>query len=108
MQILDFVILGLATWRLASLFAREAGPFDIFAKFRKFVGVYYNEKSEPCGSNVVSTGIICTWCNSVWFGMFWMVVFFITPMVIWLALPLALSACAIIFDCFVGDSYGRR
>ena len=59
MKPLDFVILALATWRLASLFANESGPFHIFKTFREWI----------CNNHPgIGEGLTCEWCNSVWFG----------------------------------------
>lgn len=62
-DILSIIILSLTCWRLSSLFAREKGPFDIFEKIQWFLGSYNNILF-----NTLHGGIICTWCNSVWFG----------------------------------------
>lgn len=62
------IIVALATWRITSLIVREDGPYDIFAKFRKWIGVYYDELNIPQGKNVIAKGITCVWCASVWFS----------------------------------------
>ena len=67
---MSFVVLALAVWRLSSLLAREGGLFDIFTKLRYFVGVRFNEKSEPVATNSISEGVLCIWCNSIWIGLF--------------------------------------
>lgn len=108
MNILNLVILALATWRVSSLFAKEDGPFDLFIKIRTWLGVVWDIKSKPEGNNVISKGIICIWCNSIWFGGFWIVAYLLSPMVIWLALPFAISAGAVLIECVVGESYGNR
>jgi len=65
-----FVVLALAVWRLSSLIARESGPFDLFTKLRHFLGVRFDEKSEPIATNSISEGVLCMWCNSIWVGLF--------------------------------------
>ncbi len=67
---MTFIVLALAVWRLSSLLAREDGLFDVFARLRFFLGVRHNEKSEQIGTNSISKGIICVWCNSIWVSFF--------------------------------------
>lgn len=62
------IIVTLATWRLSSLLSNEEGPFGVFEKFRELVGVRYNQYSEPYGLNGLADGVLCLWCNSVWFS----------------------------------------
>lgn len=64
-----YVIVTLATWRIASLLVNEDGPFDIFARFRKFIGVYYDYYSRKQGKNVVARAFTCVWCLSVWIAL---------------------------------------
>lgn len=63
------ILLVLAVWRVTSLFYREDGPFDIFVKFRKFIGVYYDEYSQPQGKNIVAQAFTCFWCLSMWIAL---------------------------------------
>lgn len=92
-----FVILALAVWRVSSLLARENGPFDILARARYKIGVRYNEFSEPIGTNAISKGIICVWCNSVWVSLIGSFIVFNTIHEI-LVSTFALSAIAIIIE----------
>lgn len=103
MSILEVAILALATWRLASLVANEDGPFEIFAMFRKLVGVKYNTAQftvpTPYGSNEVAKMMICVWCNSIWIGAAVALAYWYNPhFTTWACLPLALSALAIVID----------
>lgn len=80
--------MALATWRIASLFTGEEGPFSIFANLRE----------------VVTWGGVldCLWCFSVWVGIVLAVAYYFYPVVTyWLCLPLALSGAAIIADRWV-------
>ena len=66
---LEFALIVLAFWRLTSLVSLEDGPWDIFAKFRYFVGVRYDEYNQPTlFKNTIAKGIVCVWCASVWFA----------------------------------------
>lgn len=99
MTLLTLLLLSLATWRSASLLAREAGPLDILSRFRHWAGVRYNERSEAYGTNVVSKAMVCLWCGSVWIGAGWALLFYFLPgLAPWLSLPFALSAAAIVIE----------
>jgi len=89
----------LATWRIASLFAVEPGPWDVFGRVRQLGGVRYGEDGLPYGTNELSRGLVCVWCNSIWIGLVLAVAHYLKPGVtFWLALPFALSAGAVIIQ----------
>ena len=100
MDFVTLLIVGLATWRLSSLLAKEAGPFDILVKIRHKVGVRYSTAPpyDIYGTNTVAKGIICIWCNSVWVGMVFTIAVIIYPNAVLVLLPLTISAIAIWFD----------
>lgn len=105
----DFVLLSLATWRMASLLAREDGPAYLFLKLRRAAGVVYEDEetvNKETGEKEVETtmtptnwlaeGLICMKCNSVWVGTVLTILYFIFPnLTRILVLPLALSAMSI-------------
>jgi hypothetical protein len=100
----DFLILGLAVWRLTSLLVEEQGPWYIFERLRYWLGVRYDEHSERYGMNVIAEGLTCIWCASVWVAGFWAVLFLIFPTwVIPISLPFALSSTAILIERLVGN-----
>ncbi len=107
----DFFLLSLATWRVSYMLAREDGPFNrIFLRLRKAVGVVYQEEevvdeetgeeqieSSMTATNWLSEGLICMWCNSVWIGLAWTILYFLFPLITrFMAFPLALSTISII------------
>jgi len=95
-----FVVISLSVWRISSLFAREDGPFDVFARIRSFAGVEYDKESEMFSTNGFSKGLICVWCNSVWFSAVGAV--FVSGNVLeWIAYTLAMSAVAIMVESIV-------
>lgn len=102
MDIIEFVVLGLATWRLSSLVATpdDDGPWEMFLRFRKAVGVEYDEQTGMYyGKNEFSRGIMCVWCVSVWIGVvlgffYWL----LGDAVVWCSLPFALSGAAIVVE----------
>jgi len=58
-----FVLLCMATWRIASLFAHEDGPFEIFNIIR--LALY---RAPKLIHKTLGLGIVCVWCSSVWFS----------------------------------------
>jgi len=64
------LLLILATWRLTSLLSNvnEAGPYGVLNKLRYWLGVRWDEKSEPYGKTEIAKGLLCFWCCSVWVG----------------------------------------
>ena len=95
---MDLLLFGLATWRIASLLAAEAGPFGMFDRLRRLAGVTYDEAGTLECHNVLAQGITCLWCNSVWVGAGWALLAWLWPGAHWLALPLALSAITILIQ----------
>ena len=96
------LVLALSTWRITSLLVNEEGPRNILVKFRYFIGVRFDENSEPYGLNVLADALTCVWCTSPYIGLFvwvsWLV--FGQPVIIVL-MPLAISAAAILVDVVV-------
>lgn len=99
MDIFAFVILSFSACRLGSLLAREHGPYDLFDRIRYILGVRYDELNKPVGTNMPSTMILCIYCNTVWIGIVFTVLYLILGyMFLWICLPLAISAGALIVD----------
>lgn len=100
----ELILLIAATWRLSSLLANEEGPFHVFSKLRRRIGVL-EARSRRKGGVLAQVhlyeGVQCEWCNSIWFGILLTVVYglfhqgAITDLG-WFVLPLALSAGAIL------------
>lgn len=60
------LLIGLAGWRVASLFVQEDGPWAIFARIREAVGLLPGEAPPP-GLRGFLCGLLgCVWCLSVW------------------------------------------
>jgi len=98
MSVIEFLILGLATWRLSSLLVNEEGPWGLLARFRHLLGVRYDELSNVYGTNILARLLTCLWCTSVWIGAFLVVAFLLMPKVVLLMMPFALSGFAILFE----------
>lgn len=101
MTITNLLILGLAIWRIASLFVNETGPGKIFLKLRKGVGLVHDEQGQVYQiPDTFFAGIFsCTWCLSPWIAFFWTIFLIISPKYsIICAFPFALSALAIMIE----------
>jgi len=94
----EIIVLGLATWRLASLLSREDGPWAVFSRFRGFLGVEHDDHGNPRGTNTLAEGVLCLWCCSVWIGLLLGALYYLWRDSWWLSLPFALSAAAIAID----------
>jgi len=89
----------LAVWRLSSLLVREEGPGDIFGKLRSKAGVKYDAHSRPYGENFLAKLLSCVLCVSLWISIIFVICDKLTRrVVVYLSLPLALSAGAIYWD----------
>ena len=98
LNLLEFVVYALATWRVSSLLVDEAGPFRMFIRLREWVGITHDaDDNVAMIPDRLLPGILsCVWCVSIWVGLFWTLMYFV-PYSLYLALPFALSAAAIKF-----------
>lgn len=101
MEILDLFIITSAMWRVASLIANEMGPFHMLKNFRHYCG-------ELCEDHLfwrrfhLYELVTCEWCLTVWMGVVATVMYyFLGKITVWLALPFALSAGAIVIKLSV-------
>ena len=95
-----FIIIS-ATWRISSLFANETGPFYVFVKLREYCN-YLCKTNKFCSALHLYELIECEWCNSVWFGtLFTILWLFIGHTFIVIILPLTISAWAIFIKYLV-------
>jgi len=105
MTLVEFLVFGLATWRVSSLLVDEVGPFRIFLKLRQLVGIQHDVDDfvSIVPDTFLASLLSCVWCTSVWVGLFWAVMYFV-PYSFYLALPFALSAIAIITSSRTADT----
>lgn len=101
---IEFIVLALATWRLTSLLVWEEGPLDVFARLRHLLGVRYDQRNQPYGSNWFAKGVVCPACASVWFGFLWAGAYLLWKPAWMVALPFALSTCAVAIEKWVADA----
>ena len=107
MNVLTFVTLALATWRVSSLLAEEEGPFGVFVKLRHVMGEYYDEYSEvqigPKGDKWYHAllyealdQLTCLWCCTIWVGVVWFLAWLLWPCTtFYVSVPFALSTVAV-------------
>lgn len=100
MGILHLIVLALATWRMSSLIATEKGPYNILGRLRKLSGVTYDKNNGSYyPTNTLSELVLCIWCLSPWIAAILVILYyFFGVTVVWVCLPFALSAAAIIVD----------
>lgn len=90
MDLLTALIVGLAGWRVANLFIFENGPFEIFSRFRKLIGI----RPGPI-EGFLPTLFSCIYCLSVWTALGAYVVYTIIPEA---AIVIAASTVVILVD----------
>lgn len=101
MNILEFILLGLACWRITSLFVKEDGPFKMFKRLRELTGVSHYDDGAVCEvpDKFLCELITCTWCLSVWVGAALVAAYIFLPSVaIYFALWLSLSTITIMVN----------
>jgi len=91
----DFLLIGMATWRLSSLLVDEAGPLDIFQTLRDKLGVYPAKVGDEviCKCKYPVFGMFCcVWCMSIWVSVLMLTLYTIAPFLVQL---MAVSTLAI-------------
>ena len=87
MTLTHFIILTLATWRLAVLLTMESGPGRLCGRFRDLV-------TESAGQHDGSLGelVTCPYCISIWLGLVVAACYLFWPLVmVVFCLPLAIA-----------------
>lgn len=96
---IELAILALACWRLSHLLALEDGPWRLFERIRKLAGQRIGAEGTPYNTTHLAEGVTCMWCNSVWIGTVLTILWGICGKIaVMIALPFALSACAVAID----------
>lgn len=100
----DLLILSLAVYRITMLLVSEFGPYDVLERFRRWVGVHYDENLQRTGSNEIAKALTCVWCTSVWLGLAVGVVYGLWPQItIMVAFPFAIMGGVLIVYRIVGN-----
>jgi len=100
MNLVPFLVLILAVWRISSLVTHEDGPYKVFLRFRLWAGVQYQAQTgDSYASNEFAAVLKCLWCNSVWLSLGLVILYYFFPTTaVLVCLPLAVSAGAIVID----------
>ena len=99
MNIVELLILVLATWRITNLIVddSEEGPWGILNRIRYLAGYRYDKQSRPASTNIISSAMLCFWCSSFWVGF---ILLLISLLPYWIGyyilVPFALSAGALL------------
>jgi hypothetical protein len=97
----SLLVYGLATWRVASLFVREDGPFFIFRRIRELAGMTHDENGQvvQIPDRFFAQLLSCVWCTSFWVALFWVTIWLTVPEISFvLAFLFALSTVSIMVD----------
>lgn len=96
MALLTFIG-GVATWRIAHMFINENGPFAMFLRLRRALGVTYDIDGYVVSWKYEIT--TCIWCLSVWVGLVVALLLLLNPAVfMWFFLPFVFSGFAGLLD----------
>lgn len=61
------ILIGIAAWRITALLSYEQGPFDIFVRFRKFLGFDHTFGKPISWPDTFLANIIsCVWCLGIY------------------------------------------
>jgi len=83
---IDLIVMVLATWRLSHLLVNEDGPWDIFLRLRKLVGIKYDEDGdiESRPEKKMAKLFDCLPCMSVWLAGLVYLIWYFEPIPIWI------------------------
>lgn len=81
------LLIGLASWRLAHLFILEDGPWLVFERIRRLVGV----KPGPI-EGFLPQLFTCMWCFTVWTTIFSYLLWRIEPVAVMIVAAAAIAA----------------
>lgn len=98
MNLLYVVVASLALWRVSSLLQSEAGPFDVFYRFRELIGIHHDDKGDiaEVEDRWLPKLVSCVWCLSMFLALFYIPLWFFFPdIMFWISMPFAVSALAI-------------
>lgn len=89
------VLIGLAGWRMAHLLVEEDGPWNIFERFRKMMGL-----KEGLLEGFFPLLLSCIYCTSVWTTLLAGFLWWVEP---WIVIIIAAMAIALITNSFAGS-----
>lgn len=95
---LEFLILSLATFRIAYFLVEESGPWHVAEKLRELAGLRANENgwTDPNGGFWAQL-LSCIYCTSVWVALLLTLLYLVSSGIAFMvALPFAFSTVAIL------------
>ena len=101
---LDFLVLGLAAWRLSAMLSYERGPFRSFLLLRRAIGIWPASEDDPSpniwnADNELANVVACVWCLGVWISVALAVAYVLAGSIVTLlAMPFALAAVVVIVE----------
>lgn len=103
---LHLLILALACFRVSVMLANvsENGPGNILQSIRYKMGVRWGQAPVPVTKpGSIAELALCTYCNSVWFGLlfslfYWIMLLTETEYLVLLFLPLSLSGFVVLIE----------
>ncbi len=100
MNWLDLAAVSLATWRVSSVITSEEGPFNVFKRFREWLGIKHHDDGTVSNvpTKVFAKLFCCLWCLSIWVAPVVYVIYLYCPVLVWI---FAISCIAIIIDRWV-------
>lgn len=80
----QYLLIGLAAWRLTSLLSSEAGPFDVFQRIREMFGVTHDDGGVVFGvpQTFMAMLITCPWCLGVWMAAGCWILWEVEPVIV--------------------------
>lgn len=94
----EFLLIGLATWRLSYMLVGEDGPWRVFRRLREATGITHDEYGHilMVPERTLPELLSCVWCTSVWVaGGFTLAWYLIPGPVLALSTALGMSSLAI-------------
>lgn len=96
---MTLIVAALAVLRISYMLVAEEGPFLIFVRWRKRIGVRYDEHSQQYATNEFAKLFTCVYCLSLWVSLVFVIAYWLVPdVVFWVSLPFAMSGFAIILE----------
>lgn len=96
MQVLDFLVISLATWRLCNLVVYEEGPFGGLTRIRELTGIIHSDTGEQI-SWPDWNPLHCIFCTSLYMAPVALGLWQFAPLI---AAMLAVSAMTCLIHLF--------
>lgn len=93
-DLLGLILMSLGAWRLAVLLVREDGPFLIVRRLRMVIGIDHDDNGVPISwpDRFPAQLFECVWCMSIWTAGLMVLLWWLCPVVVWVAGVAGLAA----------------